>query len=159
MSSADIGDLVVLMAKRRYLQHTDDNANGSDDSSETNTRRVVSINQKMICHVFESDEVRFSLVSRAFIYIYDRLKAQSIAHSIGQAFQVAYVEFLKANGIDDPNFTRDIDYQEVLNQQEIGNEELDRFSKKECQKEVKRYISLEYFFKMFCFSSGHRSES
>ncbi|CAF5179603.1 unnamed protein product, partial [Rotaria magnacalcarata] len=35
-----------------------------------------------------------------------------------------------------PSFTRDIDYQEVLNQQEIGNEELDRFSKKECQKEV-----------------------
>ncbi|CAF4568504.1 unnamed protein product [Rotaria sp. Silwood1] len=115
---ADIGDLVVLMAKRRYLQHTDDNVNGNDDTNETSTRRVVSINQKMICHVFESDE------------------AQSIAHSIGQAFQVAYVEFLKANGIDDPSFTRDIDYQEVLNQQEIGNEELDRFSKKECQKEV-----------------------
>ncbi|CAF1178772.1 unnamed protein product [Adineta steineri] len=115
---ADIGDLVVLMAKRRYLQHTDDNTNGTDESNETTTRRVVSINQKMICHVFESDE------------------AQSIAHSIGQAFQVAYVEFLKANGIDDPSFTRDIDYQEVLNQQEIGSEELDRFSKKECQKEV-----------------------
>lgn len=69
------------------------------------------------------------------------LQAQSIAHSIGQAFQVAYVEFLKANGIDDPSYTRDIDYQEVLNQQEIGSEELDRFSKKECQKEV-RYSVL-----------------
>jgi hypothetical protein len=55
---------------------------------------------------------------------------------IGQAFQVAYVEFLKANGIDDLNFTHDIDYQEVLNQQEVGSEELDRFSKEECQKEV-----------------------
>jgi hypothetical protein len=54
---ADIGELVVLMAKRRYLQHTDDNVNGNDDSNETSTRRVVSINQKMICHVFESDEV------------------------------------------------------------------------------------------------------
>ena len=54
---ADIGELVVLMAKRRYLQHNDDNVNGHDDSSETTTRRVVSINQKMICHVFESDEV------------------------------------------------------------------------------------------------------
>ncbi|CAF1601309.1 unnamed protein product [Rotaria magnacalcarata] len=115
---ADIGDLVVLMAKRRYLQQTDDNNNGNEESNDNSTRRVVSINQKMICHVFESDE------------------AQSIAQSIGQAFQVAYVEFLKANGIDDPSFTRDIDYQEVLNQQEIGNEELDRFSKKECQKEV-----------------------
>ncbi len=65
-------------------------------------------------------------------------KAQSIAHSIGQAFQVAYVEFLKANGIDDPSFTRDIDYQEVLDQQEIAIEELDRFAKKECQKEVNK---------------------
>lgn len=55
---ADIGDLVVLMAKRRYLQHADDHVNGNEDSHETTTRRVVSINQKMICHVFESDEVR-----------------------------------------------------------------------------------------------------
>jgi amyloid beta A4 precursor protein-binding family A member 2 len=59
-----------------------------------------------------------------------------MAHSIGQAFQVAYVEFLKANGIDDPSFTRDIDYQEVLEQQEMDSEELDRFSRNEFQKEV-----------------------
>ena len=58
---ADIGDLVVLMAKRRYLQHTDDNVNGNDDSNETATRRVVSVNQKMICHVFESEEVSLLL--------------------------------------------------------------------------------------------------
>ncbi|CAF1136782.1 unnamed protein product [Adineta steineri] len=114
---ADIGDLVVLMAKRRYIQN-DNSGDGNDDTNGTATRRVVSINQKMICHIFESDE------------------AQSIAHSIGQAFQVAYVEFLKANGIDDPSFTRDIDYQEVLDQQEIAVEELDRFAKKECQKEA-----------------------
>ncbi|CAF3428476.1 unnamed protein product [Rotaria socialis] len=112
---ADIGDLVVLMAKRRYIQN--DN-NGNDDTNGVNTRRVISVNQKMICHVFESDE------------------AQSIAHSIGHAFQVAYVDFLKANGIDDPSFTSDIDYQEVLDQQEIDVVELDRFSKKECQKEA-----------------------
>jgi hypothetical protein len=48
------------MAKRRYLQHTDDNVNGNEDPNETTTRRVVSINQKMICHVFESDEVSFN---------------------------------------------------------------------------------------------------
>lgn len=47
----------------------------------------------MICHVFESDEASF------------------IAQSIGQAFQVAYVEFLRANGIDDPSYLREIDYQ------------------------------------------------
>lgn len=64
-SLADIGDLVVLMAKRRYLQHADDHTNGNDDSQDPTattptTRRVVSINQKMICHVFESDEVNLN---------------------------------------------------------------------------------------------------
>lgn len=48
---------------------------------------------RVICHVFESEESAF------------------IAQSIGQAFQVAYVEFLRANGIEDPNYLRDIDYQ------------------------------------------------
>jgi len=53
---ADIGDLVVLMAKRRYIQN-DNNGDGSGESNVTATRRVVSVNQKMICHIFESDEV------------------------------------------------------------------------------------------------------
>lgn len=48
---------------------------------------------KVVCHVFESEEASF------------------IAQSIGQAFQVAYVEFLRANGIDDPAYLREIDYQ------------------------------------------------
>ncbi len=54
------------MAKRRYLQHTDDNVNGNENSNETATRRVVSVNQKMICHVFESDEVSFYRNFRSF---------------------------------------------------------------------------------------------
>ena len=41
---ADIGDLVVLMARRRVLP-TDDATNG------------IQKTPKMICHVFESDEV------------------------------------------------------------------------------------------------------
>ena len=40
---ADIGDLVVLMARRRVLP-TDDGA-------------LLSRTPKMVCHVFESDEV------------------------------------------------------------------------------------------------------
>lgn len=48
---------------------------------------------RVLCHVFESEEASF------------------IAQSIGQAFQVAYVEFLRANGIDDPSYLREIDYQ------------------------------------------------
>ncbi len=63
------------------------------------------------------------------------------------------MEFLKANGIDDPSFTRDIDYQEVLEQQEIAVEELDRFAKKECQKEVNKKNKIElFFFDVFSFN-------
>ena len=64
---ADIGDLVVLMAKRRYVQHTDDNVSENEDSNEVGTRRVVSINPKMICHVFESEEVSFNCNIRRFL--------------------------------------------------------------------------------------------
>ncbi|XP_077286662.1 uncharacterized protein LOC143911524 isoform X14 [Arctopsyche grandis] len=103
---ADIGDLVVLMARRRFVPHE------LDDPPKVNRT------PKMICHVFESEEAQF------------------IAQSIGQAFQVAYMEFLKANGIEDHSFVKEMDYQEVLNSQEIFGDELQMFAKKEMQKEV-----------------------
>lgn len=46
------------------------------------------------------------------------------------------MEFLKANGIEDPGMMKEMDYQEVLNQQEIFGEELYLFANKEMQKEV-----------------------
>lgn len=67
-------------------------------------------------------------------------QAQFIAQSIGQAFQVAYMEFLKANGIEDHSFVKEMDYQEVLNSQEIFGDELAMFAKKELQKEVNLFI-------------------
>ena len=70
------------------------------------------------------------------IYLFSFFWAQFIAQSIGQAFQVAYMEFLKANGIEDQSFVREMDYQEVLNSQEIFGDELQMFAKKELQKEV-----------------------
>ncbi|XP_066903543.1 protein lin-10 isoform X2 [Halyomorpha halys] len=103
---ADIGDLVVLMARRRYIPH------------EVDEQPKINRTPKMICHVFESEEAQF------------------IAQSIGQAFQVAYMEFLKANGIEDHSFVKEMDYQEVLNSQEIFGDELQMFAKKEMQKEV-----------------------
>jgi len=113
---ADIGNLVVLMAKRRAITNNSDNSNGSSNDHEA---CAISKRQiKMICHVFESEE------------------AQLVAQSIGQAFQVAYMEYLKANGIEDMSIMKDLDYQEVLNQQEIMGDELVMFAKKECQKEV-----------------------
>lgn len=104
---ADIGDLLVLMARRRVM-------NNLEEAAESNFKRM----PKMICHVFESEEAQF------------------IAQSIGQAFQVAYMEFLKANGIEDSSFVKEMDYQEVLNSQEIFGNELEMFAKKEKQKEV-----------------------
>lgn len=46
------------------------------------------------------------------------------------------MEFLKANGIEDHSFVKEMDYQEVLNSQEIFGDELQMFAKKELQKEV-----------------------
>ncbi|KAJ8303879.1 hypothetical protein KUTeg_017462 [Tegillarca granosa] len=72
--------------------------------------------------------------------------AQLIAQSIGQAFQVAYMEFLKANGIEDPGLMKEIDYQDVLNQQEIYGEELNLFANKELHKEVQKSECILYSF-------------
>ncbi|XP_050079922.1 uncharacterized protein LOC126567712 [Anopheles maculipalpis] len=140
---ADIGQLVVLMARRRFVAtgpgttvpETVDDASGNNGSgidapqqdtgtgppnTESNSpkKRTGNRTPKMICHVFESEEAQF------------------IAQSIGQAFQVAYMEFLKANGIEDHSFMKELDYQEVLNSQEIFGDELEIFAKKELQKEV-----------------------
>ncbi|XP_041364878.1 amyloid-beta A4 precursor protein-binding family A member 2-like isoform X4 [Gigantopelta aegis] len=103
---ADIGDILVIMARRRLIT--------SPDEQSLRRRRQA----KILCHVFESDE------------------AQLIAQSIGQAFQVAYMEFLKANGIEDPGILKEMDYQDVLNQQEIYGEELQLFANKDHHKEV-----------------------
>ena len=55
---------------------------------------------------------------------------------------MAYVEFLKANGIEDHSFVKEMDYQEVLNSQEIFGNELALFAKKELQKEVRRKSTI-----------------
>lgn len=66
---ADIGDLLVLMARRR--QQMGASANDMQNNVADKMKRIAA--PKMICHVFESDEAQF------------------IAQSIGQAFQVAYM--------------------------------------------------------------------
>jgi hypothetical protein len=156
---ADIGDLLVIMARRRLVPpgsnatpsagagNTTDGNTPNTTSGATTTGavttststssssvipvssasalsaacddvQVIGTTPKMICHVFESEEAQF------------------IAQSIGQAFQVAYMEFLKANGIEDHSFVKEMDYQEVLNSQEIFGDELAMFARKELQKEV-----------------------
>ena len=121
---ADIGELVVIMARRRILPQDGEEA------------QVIGATPKMICHVFESEEVAEIEFSTSINFL-NSFQAQFIAQSIGQAFQVAYMEFLKANGIEDHSFVKEMDYQEVLNSQEIYGDELQMFAKKELQKEVR----------------------
>lgn len=150
---ADIGELVVIMARRRILPQEGEEA------------QVIGTTPKMICHVFESEEVgdaeQISKIDWTSIN-FPPLKAQFIAQSIGQAFQVAYMEFLKANGIEDHSFVKEMDYQEVLNSQEIYGDELAMFAKKELQKEVsirlrRSAVNINYLTPSFSSHQHHKS--
>ncbi|XP_057628036.1 amyloid-beta A4 precursor protein-binding family A member 3-like [Chionomys nivalis] len=66
---ADIGPVLVVMARRRMARRTTPQDRG---------RRLY----KMLCHVFHSEDAQF------------------IAQAIGQAFSIAYSQFLQENGID-----------------------------------------------------------
>lgn len=66
---ADIGPVLVLMARRRLAKRT---------TSQDRQRQLY----KMLCHVFHSED------------------AQLIAQAIGQAFSIAYSQFLQENRID-----------------------------------------------------------
>lgn len=66
---ADIGPVLVVMARRRLARRT---------TPQDRQRRLY----KMLCHVFHSED------------------AQLIAQAIGQAFSIAYSQFLQENGID-----------------------------------------------------------
>ncbi|KAL3314638.1 hypothetical protein Ciccas_006743 [Cichlidogyrus casuarinus] len=111
---ADIGDLLVAMVRRSSPEQQ-----GSENGTiEKEMQRARST--KMLCHVFRTD------------------KAQAVAHAIGEAFNIAYHEYLEARGLTDPRLTDSgpLDYQEVLNQQEVFGDELEMFSDREKQKEI-----------------------
>ncbi|KAL6113892.1 apba1 [Pungitius sinensis] len=109
---ADIGNIVVLMARRRQPRpDSQENVEASDAAHESKRQ------YKMICHVFESED------------------AQLIAQSIGQAFSVAYQEFLRANGINPEDLSQK-EYSDLLNTQDMYNDDLVHFSKSENCKDV-----------------------
>ncbi|XP_065703191.1 amyloid-beta A4 precursor protein-binding family A member 2 isoform X3 [Patagioenas fasciata] len=109
---ADIGNIVVLMARRRMPR------SASQDCIETTPGAQEGKKQyKMICHVFESED------------------AQLIAQSIGQAFSVAYQEFLRANGINPEDLSQK-EYSDIINTQEMYNDDLIHFSNSENCKEI-----------------------
>ncbi|XP_076021292.1 amyloid-beta A4 precursor protein-binding family A member 1 [Genypterus blacodes] len=109
---ADIGNIVVLMARRRMPRPDSQENVEASDPDQDNKRQY-----KMICHVFESED------------------AQLIAQSIGQAFSVAYQEFLRANGINPEDLSQK-EYSDLLNTQDMYNDDLIHFSKSENCKDV-----------------------
>ncbi|XP_016097843.1 amyloid beta A4 precursor protein-binding family A member 1-like isoform X1 [Sinocyclocheilus grahami] len=115
---ADIGNMVVLMARRKMIrsQSAQENLDAAE-TQHTNPARDDCRQYKMICHVFESED------------------AQLIAQSIGQAFSVAYQEFLRANGID-PEDLSQREYSDLLNTQDMYNDDLIHFSKSENCRDV-----------------------
>lgn len=106
---ADIENIVVLMARRKPAGHKTADSTGSSTSPPKKCW--------MICHVFSSDD------------------AQIIAQAIGQAFGVAYQQFLYVNGIKASDL-RPGEYSDYLGTQELYNGDLVHFSRSENIKEV-----------------------
>ncbi|ELR55146.1 Amyloid beta A4 precursor protein-binding family A member 1, partial [Bos mutus] len=118
---ADIGNIVVLMARRRMPRsNSQENVEASHPSQDGKRQ------YKMICHVFESED------------------AQLIAQSIGQAFSVAYQEFLRANGINPEDLSQK-EYSDLLNTQDMYNDDLIHFSKSENCKDAMLCFSFQVF--------------
>ncbi|XP_053283348.1 amyloid-beta A4 precursor protein-binding family A member 2 isoform X1 [Pleuronectes platessa] len=109
---ADIGSIVVLMARRRVSQASPEDLSESPDSNGEGTTQY-----RMVCHVFESED------------------AQLIAQSIGQAFSVAYREFLRANGINPTDLSQK-QYSDIINSQEMYHDDLVHFSNSDNCKEL-----------------------
>ncbi|XP_067872579.1 amyloid-beta A4 precursor protein-binding family A member 1-like isoform X2 [Heterodontus francisci] len=105
---ADIGTTIVFMARRRLPRKSPDQETGSSPAGKRE--------YKMICHVFESED------------------ASLIAQAIGQAFTVAYQQFLNANGINSADLSP-TEYNDLLDT-ELYNGDLVHFSKSENSKEV-----------------------
>ncbi|XP_045686816.1 amyloid-beta A4 precursor protein-binding family A member 3 isoform X2 [Phyllostomus hastatus] len=101
---ADIGSVLVIMARRRVARRPASQAHG---------QRLY----KMICHVFHSDD------------------AQLIAQAIGQAFAVAYSQFLQESGID-PHQVGAQPSQGATGSGYLHNGDLDHFSNSENCREV-----------------------
>ncbi|KAK1806029.1 hypothetical protein P4O66_013072 [Electrophorus voltai] len=104
---ADIGSVVVLMARRKP---TGQQAAEAEASSSSPPKACW-----MICHLFSSED------------------AQVIAQAIGQAFGVAYQQFLQANGIKGSDL-RPGEY--CLSSEELYNGDLVHFSRSENIREV-----------------------
>ena len=103
---ADVGNLLVLMIKRKNVTY-------NEDETEFSIKSV----PKMICHVFESEEAPF------------------IAQTVGQAFQISYQNFLKVKGVRD-KLTKNLDYEKCFESKQVIGSKLETLTKLNCQKQV-----------------------
>ncbi|XP_061831888.2 amyloid-beta A4 precursor protein-binding family A member 3 [Nerophis lumbriciformis] len=101
---ADIGEIVVLMARRKRKGQESPAAAAASSSSSSKAQKCL-----MVCHVFSSED------------------AQIIAQAIGQAFGVAYQQFLQASGIKASDLQPG-EYSDYLESQELYNGDLAHFS-------------------------------
>ena len=108
---ADIGKLLVIMAKRR-APHSE-----NEEQSQIVRDPKPLRSYRIICHVFSSPD------------------AQLMAQAIGQSFNVAYQQFLTANGIEPQTLTRD-DYNQLLDMQEMYHDDLVHYSNRENVKDI-----------------------
>ena len=184
---ADIGNMVVLMARGKMVRSRSAQDNLDQTNEHPGSARDDRRQYRMVCHVFESEDVSvcvfervcsgqkcdqglhsalnvslplwfaclslswsLSLLVSLSIYVSIFLsislsfllspscllpQAQLIAQSIGQAFSVAYQEFLRANGID-PEDLSQREYSDLLNTQDMYNDDLIHFSKSENCRDV-----------------------
>jgi len=101
---ADIGNLLVIMARRKNTFKQPSEKTDQDQPDH-----------KVICHVLSSEDV------------------QLMAQAIGQAFNVAYQQFLVTNGIESRALSRD-DYNKLLD--DMYHDDLAHYTKNESIKEV-----------------------
>lgn len=110
---ADIGSILVLMARRKLPGQRAAEGEGEGEASCSPAQKKCC----MICHAFHSED------------------AQLIAQAIGQAFSVAYQQFLQVNGIK-PSELQPSEYSDYLGTQELYNGDLVHFSRSENIRQV-----------------------
>ncbi|EDV26549.1 uncharacterized protein TRIADDRAFT_23199, partial [Trichoplax adhaerens] len=117
---ADIGNIVVLMTRRHKRKE-------EDFVKEKSGKAMIEVSTSD----FDEDPKGSQVVSHVFSSQY----ARSIAKSIGQAFDIAYEEFVKEKGWSQEELEK-VEYENVLSCQRTSVEELGRLSDINCKKKV-----------------------
>jgi len=116
----DMGHILVLMARRLTSDHSTDFSleRGKPISLGTIVGDKEKKTSKNICHVFECE-----------------VEATKIAKAIGQAFNIAYRQFLQSNGISHEH-VEEAEYCHVLEAQKLVGADLDKLTDKTAAREI-----------------------